>query len=860
VNGLAGGDTVTVKSDAETITGAVFNSRNVAGTGGSGLTLTGLTASDISFTGALPGDYVVASTAVGAGTITPIPLTVALGPVTKTYDGTTGVALSSPNFSITGFVNGETASVINATGTYGNRNVLGSGASTVFSLIGAANFTSADADFRIGNYTFNSALTNTVSTITPATLTGTLAAQTKVYDGNTTAAGLTTASYTLNGLVHGETATVGATSGLYNNPNVVGATTVTAAGLTAADYTAGAGTLGTTFIAANYVLPTAISGAGTITPKTIAGAIIGDPTKTYDGTAASTLTQANYALTGFVGADGVTVGQTSGTYQSPNANGVTLVSDPVTANPVGFYTGTGSTVLSNYALPTTLSGAGTINPKAIAASIVGDPTKVYDSTVTAALLPANYALTGFVGPDGAAVNQSVGTYNSKDVPTATSVTAALGPGSLTLTGGALASNYILPTTATGAAAITPAPLTISGLTAFDKVYDGTTAATLDATHAAALTGVYAGDAVALATGPTSATFASPNVGSAISVRLGGASITGADAGDYTLSQAAAITAAITPKTLIATIVGTPTKTYDGTTVATLSSSDYALTGFVAGQTGSVVQRAGTYASPNAGSEGVTAVLGGGTITAGAGTLLSNYSLPTIAIGTGLINPAQLSATIVGTPTKTYDGTTGATLSPANYVLTGFVGGDGSTVTQTSGTYAAATVGPETVTATLTAANFTPTGGTLIGNYRLPTTASGAGLVTPAASGTSSGGVAGTLIVPGVPASSDLLGNIRQAIFALADPRTYIPYPAPGALSTWRNNSWGSLPIVVGDTTDYSRVQDDDGYLAVQSGAPVINTTEQVMLQGVKNKRWRITISQFATGPTLFQTGSAGGTQ
>ncbi len=1578
VNGLVGGDTVTVKSDAETTTGAVFNSRNVAGTNGSGLTLTGLSASDINFTGALPGDYVVANTAVGVGTITPVFLTVILNPVTKTYDGSTTAPLTSASFTLTGFVNGETGSVINATGTYASQNVLGAGGSTVTSVINGTNFTYNYLGFSIGNYSFNPVLTNTASTINPAVLTATLAPQTKVYDGTTAAAGLTTASYTLTGLVHGETATVGRTTGAYNNPNVVGATSVSVTGLTGGDFSAGAGSQGTSFIAANYVLPTTISGAGSITPKPITGSIIGDPTKTYDGTTSASLSPANYQLLGFLNGDGATVGQTAGIYQSPDANGVTLASNPITANPVGFYTATGTTVFSNYALPTSLSGAGTINPKTlvvtlgaktkvydantsitltaadftltglvgaqsaiinqtvgtytnknvqgaggstvnavlspanflgvggfntnnyvlpavatntastitpapltvinvlatnkvydtttadvlntaaaalngvlgtdtvslssaaaagqfgnknvgtakpvtasgftiagadagnytvtqptgltanitpapltlagvtannkvydatpaatlnlgaatltgvlgadavsvtratgagvfanknvgngktvtatlgsivltgadggnytvtginaltanitpapltianvtasnkvydaatadglntataalagvlgsdtvtlssagavgqfadknvgngkavtasgfaisgvdagnytvsqpsgltanitpatltivnvaainkvydattadglntataalngvlgtdtvllssaavtgqfadknvgngkavtasgftvsgadasnyivapvtglianitpapltlagvtannkvydattaatlnlggatltgvlgtdavnvtgatgtgqfntkdvannksvtpnlttivlgggdagnytvtglnaltanitpatltvalapqtkvydgtttaggltpnsyvptglvggetvsidqavgaynspnvvgatsvsatltagnftgangflsgnytlptvavgagtitpktVAATIVGNPTKVYDSATGAVLTPANYALTGFVGPDGATVNQPAGTYNSKDVPTATNVTASLsGAGVLTLTGGAIASNYILPTTATGAAAITPAPLTVSGLTVFDKVYDGTTAATLNTAHAGVLMGVYAGDAVTLAAGPNAATFTSPNVGSAIPVILNGGSLAGANAADYVLSPVAGITAAITPKTLTAAITGAPTKTYDATTVATLAPADYtltgfvagqsgivtqttgtyaspnagsegvtatlgagalaagagtllsnyvlpttaagvgqitpapltaviigtpaktydgttvavltpgnyALTGFVAGQTGTVTQTAGTYASPNAGSESVTAALGAGTIAAGSGTLLSNYLLPAQATGPGLINPAPLTAVIVGTPTKPYDGTTTATLTPGNYALTGLVGGDRVTVTQSGGTYAAATAGPETVSAILTPGNFTPAGGTLLGNYRLPTGASGAGLIT-APSSTSQ--------------LDDIQGRIRHAIFALADPRTYIPYPAPGALSTWRNNGWGTLPIVVDETTDFSQIQDDDGNLAVQSGAPVINSTEQVMLQGVKNKRWRITIPRFATGPTLFEEALAGG--
>jgi hypothetical protein len=54
-------------------------------------------------------------------------------------------------------------------------------------------------------------------------------------------------------------------------------------------------------------------------------------------------------------------------------------------------------------------------------------------------------------------------------------------------------------------------------------------------------------------------------------------------------------------------------------------------------------------------------------------LLANYVLPTTASGAGTITQAGLVATIVGTPTKTYDATTGAVLTTVNYSLSGFIG-------------------------------------------------------------------------------------------------------------------------------------------------------------------------------------------
>ena len=55
------------------------------------------------------------------------------------------------------------------------------------------------------------------------------------------------------------------------------------------------------------------------------------------------------------------------------------------------------------------------------------------------------------------------------------------------------------------------------------------------------------------------------------------------------------------RALTAAITGTPSKIYDGATGATLTSGDYTLTGFVAGQNATVTQTVGSYDSANAGA-------------------------------------------------------------------------------------------------------------------------------------------------------------------------------------------------------------------------------------------------------------------
>src|SRR3546814_17533834 len=98
----------------------------------------------------------------------------------------------------------------------------------------------------------------------------------------------------------------------------------------------------------------------------------------------------------------------------------------------------------------------------------------------------------------------------------------------------------------------------------------------------------------------------------------------------------------------------------------------------------------------------------------------------------MIDQALLTAAIIGDPTKTYDGNSAATLTSANYQLTGFVAGEGATVTETAGLYDSATAGSRTVTATLTGGDFPAASGTLPANYVPPTPPSGPGPPAPPA--------------------------------------------------------------------------------------------------------------------------------
>ena len=95
---------------------------------------------------------------------------------------------------------------------------------------------------------------------------------------------------------------------------------------------------------------------------------------------------------------------------------------------------------------------------------------------------------------------------------------------------------------TNTAAITAKALTITGLTAQDKVYTGTLPAALTGT--AALAGIVGAEAVSL-TGTAAGAFATVGVGAGKNVTVSGLTLTGGDAGNYTLTPLV-LTAAITP--------------------------------------------------------------------------------------------------------------------------------------------------------------------------------------------------------------------------------------------------------------------------------------------------------------------------
>ncbi|MEJ8838751.1 YDG domain-containing protein [Ramlibacter sp. AN1133] len=263
--------------------------------------------------------------------------------------------------------------------------------------------------------------------------------------------------------------------------------------------------------------------------------------------------------------------------------------------------------------------------------------------------------------------------------------------------------YALGRFTPGTATITPAPLVLAGVTADDKVYDGTTAATLSG--APSLLGTVAGDAVAVAS--VAAAFGDRNAGAGKPVSLLRVDLSGADAGNYALSLPL-LAASITPATLSVAGLAAADKVYDGSTAATLTGSG-ALQGVLGGDGVSLVAGAARFGDPNAGTGKPVAVSGFSL----SGPEAGNYRLAPPPSLVAAITPAPL--TITANDLAKDEGVALA-FAGTEFTAQGLVGTERiAAVTLASpGAPAAATGG----TYAITASGGTGTNGFVAGNYRI----------------------------------------------------------------------------------------------------------------------------------------------
>jgi hypothetical protein len=567
------------------------------------------------------------------------------------------------------------AVTVNATGTFADKNV-----ATGKTVTLTSGYTGAD----VGNYSITNQA-NTTADITARALAVNAAGVNKVYDR------LLGATVTLSDdRVAGDVLTTAYSTANYLDKNVATGKTVNVSGITVTGTDAG-----------NYTFNTTAATTASINQASLNVSGITAGNKVYDGNTTATVNTTGASYGGLLVGDAVTVNAT-GTFADKNvATGktVTLTSS---------YTGAD---VGNYSITNQDSTTANINAKALNVAGITASNKVYDRTTAATVNTTGASYTGLVAGDVLNVS-ATGVFSDKNVATGKTVTLT---SSYT---GADVGNYSITNQDSTTANITARALAVNAA-GVNKVYDRL----IDATATLSDDRV-AGDV--LTTAYTTASFLDKNVANGKTVNVSGITVTGTDAGNYTANTTAATTANITAKALILTGITAGNKVYDGNTTATVSTSGANYNGLIVGDA-VTVNATGTFADKNV-ATGKTVTL----TSSNTGADVGNYSITSQANTTANITAAALTASIVGSPSKVYDGTTAATLTSANYSLGGFVAGEGATVGQTVGTFNSPNVlTANSVSATLATGNFAANAGTLLNNYLLPTTASGAGSITPA---------------------------------------------------------------------------------------------------------------------------------
>ncbi len=364
-----------------------------------------------------------------------------------------------------------------------------------------------------GNYTFAGYTTPTANyVVNPLALTvsGETAAN-KVYDATTIAS---LSGGTLPGVLSGDNVTL-VQVGSFDTPNVGNAVTVTAA-----DTITGAS-------AGNYVLsqPTALS--ANITPAPLM-----ETANTTSMTYGGSLPLLTGSLTGFVN------GQTQ---SSATSGTLTFGTTASSSSPAGSYaiTGSGVTPDGNYTIVQagTNGTALTVNKAPLTITASGQTT-TYGTAL--ALGTSAYTDTGLVNRDAISVVTLTQGGNTVVPGTQSAgIYTGLSNGIVASATGTGLSNYTI-SYVPGTLTIDPKTLTVSGETAQNKVYDGTTTATLTG---GTLVGVLSSDA-ANVNFAQAGTFASQNVGTNMAVTAGDG-ISGPAAGNYRLTQPTGLAATIT---------------------------------------------------------------------------------------------------------------------------------------------------------------------------------------------------------------------------------------------------------------------------------------------------------------------------
>ena len=639
-----------------------------------------VTISGVGLRGPDAGNYTAQAGAVNVN-ITPYQLTLYLGTTSQTnrvYDGTANASVTFPTY----WYGGDNIIVSTTSIGYADKNVAYNTSGAVASkTITASGISISGTD--AANYTLLNTTATTTGTISPKPLTvsGVTAAN-RVYDGTRdVAVTINGATVDTTAVVAGDVVSVatpgtGVVTGQVANKNVGSAKAVTVPGLALTGTDAG-----------NYSITSGTGGGVTvnITPKDVTASYTASD-KVYDF---NTTVRTAATTSDFIAGD--TVSFLSNLYVTyyygynpwanfSGSNGrhvgsgktVTITYDQLNDTDAGNYR------LINTGLATgnaTLTTTASITPKPVTLVYNGG-TKVYDGG-TAANVTLNFSSSGLYTGDTLASAQT-GTYTgatAKDVGTGKPISVS----GISLSG-THAGNYTVGnTTATTTGTVTAKPITVSGVTATDRPYDGTTTVAVTAGTVTS-SGFVAGDTVSIATPPgglSTGTIVNKNVGTNKPVTVTGLTLTGTDAGNYSIdASGSGITVNIAQLALTPGYTGV-SRVYNGGVTATVTPTT---TGIASGDTVTFSQQA-IYTGVNARDVGTGKPISVSNISI-SGASAANYSLAaTTASTTGSITPKPVTASYSG-GNRVYDGVADVTAAVIGSSLQ-FVAGDSVSLTETA---------------------------------------------------------------------------------------------------------------------------------------------------------------------------------
>lgn len=599
--GIASGDNVTLVSTGATGT---FANKNVGP--GKAVTISGFTLS-----GTDANKYSLTQPSATAD-ITAKVLTIggSFAISGKVYDGTSLANISANSLTLITKIGTDVVS-LNPVAVFASK-VIGTGLTV--SLTGSSLTGSDGANYTLSLAGAPTAIANITSKV--LTIGGTFTVSNKNYDGTASAVILLN-SLTIPDKVTGDNVNINAVA-VFNDMSIGTSKPVSLTGssISGSD-------------ASNYTL--SLTGAPLTTANisfsglTVTGITANN--KVYDGTTTAVLNTSGASLVGVLGSDVVTLVKTSATGNFADKNRgsgkiVTISGINLSGPDAG-----------KYSLTQPVSTANITSAQLTITGIVAN-NKVYDETTSVGLNTASAILVGVFGGDNVTLISSGATGTVTDKNTGNDKPVSISGVTL---GGTDAGNYTL-TQPISTASITPVVLTISGVTASNKVYDGTTAAVIN-TVSASLSGVLTGDVVFIASSATEGTFADKNAGTGKSVSTSGFTISGTGVVNYTLTQPTLI-ADISAKELTLS-ANDLSKSY-GKLLA-FTGTEYSVSALVSGDVLSGL----TISSPGSASSAVV----GSYVISVTGGVNNNYHF-TYVTGTLTVNKSTITVT-ADTKTKAY---------------------------------------------------------------------------------------------------------------------------------------------------------------------------------------------------------------